>query len=39
MAVAGADRVPVDTTCTDPTPPSALNGVVHADDDRTVGHG
>ena len=38
MAVIGAYRVPIYTTCADLVSPSALNGVVHTDDHRTVRH-
>ena len=38
MAVTGAYRVPIYTTCADPVSPSALNGVVHTDDHRAVRH-
>lgn len=38
MTVTGAYRVPVYSPCHDPGSPSALNGVVHTDDHRAVGH-
>jgi len=38
MAVAGTDRVPVYSPCSDATSPSPFDGVVHTDDDRVIGH-
>ncbi len=38
MTVTGTYRVPVYTTCADPASPSALDGVIHTDDNRAIGH-
>ena len=37
MAVTGAHRVPVYSPRADPAAPPAVNDVVHANDDRTIG--
>lgn len=38
MAVTGANRVAINTASVDPAPPSPLDSVVHANDNRAIGH-
>jgi len=38
MAAAGAHRVPIYAPCPNPASPSALDGVVHTDDNGAIGH-